>query len=176
MSYIIKTLITAFVILLSILFSQQLYAHMMVAQHGTLNVVDDGVFMVLSLPVSAFKGIDDDKDGKLSAEEFADHRPAIIKSIHNNIVLKDKSGKLALKGMMLSPVTSHHSPKSPASQLMIMGRYTIVEPNNEFEFEVKLFGKETIEKTLIITATRKESNSKQKVELSKNKPTVILFE
>ncbi|PKG82129.1 hypothetical protein CXF85_14615 [Colwellia sp. 75C3] len=176
MKYLKKSSVIAAVILLSILFSQQLYAHMIVAQHGTLNVVDDGVFMVLSLPVSAFEGIDDDKDGKLSSKEFTEHRPAIIKSIHNNIVLKEENGKVALQGMMLSPVTSHHSPKSPASQLMVMGRYTIIEPNNELEFEVTLFGKETVEKTLIITATRKESDSKQKIELSKNKSTVILFE
>ncbi|MDO6795819.1 hypothetical protein Q4601_16060, partial [Shewanella sp. 1_MG-2023] len=33
-------------------------AHMMVAQHGTINLVDDGAFMVLSLPVSAFHFLD----------------------------------------------------------------------------------------------------------------------
>jgi hypothetical protein len=53
-------------------------AHLMVAQHGTLNVVDDGVFMVLSLPVSAFDGVDDDNDGKVSMLEFNNHRGAIV--------------------------------------------------------------------------------------------------
>ena len=43
-------------------------AHLMVAQHGTLNLVGDGVYMVLSLPVSAFAGSDDDGDDKLSSE------------------------------------------------------------------------------------------------------------
>ena len=52
--------ISTVIFLSSILFSSHLYAHVMVAQHGTLNVVDNDVFMVLSLPVSAFEGVDDE--------------------------------------------------------------------------------------------------------------------
>jgi hypothetical protein len=50
------------------------HAHLMVAQHGTLNIVDDGVFMVLSLPISAFNGVDEDSNGKISMLEFNNHR------------------------------------------------------------------------------------------------------
>ncbi len=32
-------------------------AHLMVAEHGTLNFVDNNVFIVLSIPMSAFKGL-----------------------------------------------------------------------------------------------------------------------
>jgi hypothetical protein len=175
MNYIIKLSITTFVILINILFPQYLYAHMMVAQNGTLNVVDDGVFMMISLPVSAFEDIDDDKDGKLSVKEFTEHRSAIIKSIHSNIVLRDENGKLALEGMMLSPVTSHHSPKAPASQLLVMGRYALVESNSKLEYQVGLFGKATDEKILTIMATQKEFGHKQKIELSKKSDSVVLF-
>lgn len=42
------------------------HAYLMVAQRGTLNLVGDGGFMVLSLPISAFTGIDDNADGQLS--------------------------------------------------------------------------------------------------------------
>ncbi|PKI16798.1 hypothetical protein [Colwellia sp. 12G3] len=147
----------------------------MVAQQGILNVVDDGVFMVLSLPVSAFSGIDDDKDGKLSAKEFAIHRADISKVIHSKVVLKDNGDKLPLQGMMLSPVTSHQSPKAPASQLMIMGHYTIVEPNSVLEYQVGIFGKGVTEKTLTITATKKEFGHKQKITLSPKQSSVLLF-
>ena len=175
MNYIIKLSITTFVILINILFPQYLYAHMMVAQNGTLNVVDDGVFMMISLPVSAFEDIDDDKDGKLSVKEFTEHRSAIIKSIHSNIVLRDENAKLALEGMMLSPVTSHHSPKASASQLLVMGRYALVEPNSTLEYQVGLFGKATDEKILTITATQKEFGHKQKIKFSKKSDSVVLF-
>jgi hypothetical protein len=41
------------------------YAHLMVAQRGTLNLVDNGAFMVISLPVTALAGTDDDGDSRL---------------------------------------------------------------------------------------------------------------
>ena len=36
-------------------------AHLMEAQQGTLNIIDDRAFMVLSLPISAFEDIDDNE-------------------------------------------------------------------------------------------------------------------
>jgi hypothetical protein len=172
----IKIAMSTFLILLSLLCSKSLYAHVMVAQQGTLNVAEDGVYMVISLPVSAFSGIDEDLDSKLSAEEFAKHRLSIIDTVHSKITLKDESGKLALQGVMLSPVTDHHSPKAPASQLVVMGRYTLVKPNSEFEYQVNLFGQGAAEKSLAITATNKLDGRKQVVELSPQKSHVLLFE
>ena len=40
-------------------------AHLMVAQRGTVHVVGDGAFVVVSLPVSAFTGIGVDDEGRL---------------------------------------------------------------------------------------------------------------
>ena len=61
----------------------------MVAQHGTLNIVDDSTFMVLSLHISAFEGVDDDKDGKVSMVEFNSHRAAIVESVGQHVTLSD---------------------------------------------------------------------------------------
>ena len=68
---------TLFLVTMCICVVPKAYAHMMVAQHGTLNVVNEVAFMVLSVPVSAFEGIDDDGDGQLSMEEFTQHRIAM---------------------------------------------------------------------------------------------------
>ena len=57
----------------------------MVARHGTLNFVDDGAFMVLSLPMSAFEGIDDDGDGKVSMIEFNNHRTGIVGAVRHAV-------------------------------------------------------------------------------------------
>jgi len=172
----IKNLSLLILLLLSnLVLAQYTYAHMMVAQHGTLNVIDDGVFMVLSLPVSAFEGVDDDKDGKLSDLEFAKHRPEIVKSIHNKVVLKDKSGKLTLQGMILAPVSSHHSAKMPSPQLIVMGKFILVHPNSVLQYQVELFGKKAVEKSLEITVTRKNGDRKQVIQLSPNKSNALLF-
>ena len=160
------------VMLISTLFSQALYAHVMVAQKGTLNVAEDGVYMVISLPVSAFSAIDDDNDGKLSAAEFTLHRLEIIKTVHSKITLKDENGPLALQGIMLSPVTSHHS---PSSQLVVMGRFTLARADSALEYQVSLFGKGEHEDTLAITATRKGKSDKHTFELSEKNSKVSLF-
>ena len=53
------------------------HAHLVVSQRGTLNIVGDGAYMVLSLPVSALSGIDDDHDGLLSVNELRAHGASI---------------------------------------------------------------------------------------------------
>ena len=167
---------TMVLLLVNLVFSTVSYAHVMVAQHGSLNIVDDGVFMVISLPVSAFENIDDDNDGKLSAEEFTQHRSRIASTVHEKIILSDINGKASLQGMMLAPVTSHHSPQAPASQLIVMGRYTIVSPNNELQYEVDLFGTMPSEKIIEVTVTNKQYNNKQVIKLSPKKTTASLFQ
>ncbi len=64
-------------------------AHLMVAQQGTLNVVDGGAFMVISLPISAFTSVDDDGDGKLSREEFARHQADLRAAVMQGMQLRD---------------------------------------------------------------------------------------
>jgi hypothetical protein len=147
----------------------------MVAQHGTLNVIDNSVFMVLSLPISAFEGIDDDNDSKLSNTEFNSHRNAIIKDIHKKIVLKDNNGKLVLEDIMLSPVTSHQYPKAPVSQLIVMGRYSLADPLSPLDYKIETFGSAPTEQLLEITATRKSDQKKILAKLSSKNSSVLLF-
>lgn len=179
MEYIKNCFVSTVILLSSMLLSQYSYAHVMVAQHGTLNILDNGVFMVLSLPISAFDGVDDDNDGKLSSTEFSHHRNAIAKTIHKHVVLKDQSGKLVLQDMMLSPVTSHshshHSPKVPASQLIVMGRYNLVDSLSSLEYKVALFGTGPSEQLLEITTTRKSDHKKKSVKLTPRKSSVSIF-
>lgn len=71
------------------------------AQRGTLNFADDGVYMVLSLPVSAF---DDNKNGLISMIEFNKHRADIVTRIKSGVVLSEKKDDKIIQGLMLSPV------------------------------------------------------------------------
>jgi hypothetical protein len=166
---------TSALLLVNLVCPQISYAHVMVAQHGSLNIVDDGVFMVISLPVTAFKNVDDDNDGKLSNEEFSRHRPSIASTVHEKITLSDKGGKIALQGMMLAPVTSHHSLQTPSSQLIVMGRYTLGSQISELQFGVDLFGVSQAEKIMEVTVTKKQSESREVIKLSPQKKHVSLF-
>ena len=149
------------VLLLNILFSSNTFAHVMVAQHGTLNFVDQDVYMVLSVPVSAFKNADDNKDGKLSKHEFDRHHAAIADIVKDKIVMSNASTKLLLQGLMLSPVTPHDTPNHDASQLVVMGKFELKNPANTLHFTFNLFGETASEKVIEITAKNKMEGLKQ---------------
>ena len=53
----------------------------MPAQQGTLNLVGESVFEVVALPVSAFVGVDDDGDGRLSDAEVSAHEEQLTQEI-----------------------------------------------------------------------------------------------
>lgn len=146
----------------------------MVAQHGTLNFIDDSVFMVLSLPASAFGDADENNDGQLSLTEFAQHRTKLISVISEQVSLSNSKGKLPINGLMISPVTPHDAPKEPADQVIVMGRFALGEQQTDLRFEVGLYGELPKGKALEITATRKAKNNKQVFELSPDAPVVKL--
>jgi len=147
----------------------------MVAQHGTLNFVDDGAFMVLSLPISAFEGIDDDSDGKVSMIEFNNHRAAIVESVGQNVTLSDIEGNLSLEGIMLSPVVGHDASDESISQLTVMGRFALADANGALRFQVGLFGKQSTGQLLKMTATRQSDKQEHIFELTPVTPAGMLF-
>ena len=155
----------------------------MVAQHGTLNFVGDGAFMVLSLPVSAFDHIDDDADGELSVAEFTKYRPAIVAAVNANVQLLGEEGPRLLQGMMLSPVVPHDGRQVPTDQLVVMGRFALAGMDTQsgnalsgkLRFHLGLFGNTAEEQLMEMTATRVVEPKKHKFVLTPKQPDVGLF-
>jgi hypothetical protein len=160
---------------LSLVMGPVAHAHLMVAQHGTLNIVDDGVFMVLSLPISAFDGLDDDNDGKVSMLEFNNHRGAIVESISQNVTLSGTRGTGYLQGILLSPVAPHGSTGQSMSQLTVMGRFTLTDSADALLFDIGLYGTQAAEQVLEITATRTRHNQKTIFELTPAASSRMIF-
>ena len=141
-------------------------AHLMEAQQGTLNIIDDGAFMVLSLPISAFEDIDDNKDGTVSMVEFNNHRSTIIESVKTRITLSDNEGNNPLEGVMLSPEVAHDTSAGFISQLVVLGRFALVETNRPLRFNNGLYGQHEAEQVVKITATRQADGKKHIFELT----------
>ncbi|MFT7286211.1 MAG: hypothetical protein ACI87W_000315 [Halieaceae bacterium] len=150
-------------------------AHLMVAQHGTLNMVDDGVFMVLSLPVSAFAGVDDDKDGQVSMLEFNNHRADIMASVREKVTLMDRQGAAALHGLMLSPVAPHDGTSGYLSQVTVLGRFALNDSAGALHFYVGLYGRESGERSLEITATRASDKQQRIFQLTPEAAAQVIF-
>lgn len=150
-------------------------AHMMVAQHGTINIVDKGAFMVLSLPVSAFEGLDIDNDGKASSAELAQYKNQAAKLIHANVQLSNPNGNLPLQGLIVS-LASHGNPKKASDQLIVMGKYKLDSATDELTFNNHLFGPSLLEQQIDMTITRQLDKQKQTFIISPNDSSKTLFE
>lgn len=177
----LRNQIGSLMLLLSVLATPQANAHLMVAQHGTLNFLNGDVFMVLSIPMSTFKGIDSNNDGKVTMIEFNNHREVISKTVKDNIALTDDNSPLPLTGLMLSPVVHHHGTTQAITQLALMGKFTLPVAANRahilslLRFHVDLFGRNKKERALEITATNTADNQKRVFSLTPKSNTAFVF-
>lgn len=156
-----KRILVLLLMTMSIGMTSSTFAHLMVAQHGTVNIVDDGAFIVLSVPMSAFPVVDEDGDGVVTMIEFNSHRAEITESIRHNVVLSDDHATLALEGILLSPEVDHDEAgtSTNAHQLTVMGRFTLVDPSAALSLFVGLYGQQEGEQNLQITGTRRAEGS-----------------
>jgi hypothetical protein len=145
------------------------HAHVIVSQHGTLNIVGDSAFMVLSLPVSAFKGIDDNGDGLLSVAELRAHSASIELQIKQGIQLENNRGVSTLGGLMINTVPPEHDHTAPAKQMVVLGRYDLDSGSSGIKFTVRMFGVEIDERTEQITVTK--GTRTQIINLTPENPT-----
>ena len=130
------------------------HAHLVVSQRGTLNIVGDGAYMVLSLPVSALSGIDDDQDGLLSVAELRAHGASIESQIRQGVALDSDQGRSALEGIMLNTAPPDSTPSAPSTHLVVLGRFAIPAQATKLTLALQLFGTRADEQTEQIAVTR----------------------
>ncbi|MDP3273906.1 MAG: HupE/UreJ family protein [Deltaproteobacteria bacterium] len=145
-------------------------AYLMVAQRGTLNFVDTGAFLVLSLPASAFAFADTDHDHKLSPAEMATHQQAI----RATITLSDTRGPRPLALMMVSLAPPDDAPTAPAAQLIVLGRFAL-QNTSPLQLHLGLFGLDPSEQSTHITVTRRATAQTQLAVFSPHNHTAELF-
>lgn len=167
------------IFIMSTWFSPTLYAHLLPKQRGTLNFVDNGAYMALSLPVSGFEGLDDNKNGTVSMFEFNKHRAEIMAQIRTNIVLSEKGENHELQGIMLSPVgIDEHaitSVETNLSRIYVMGKFVFQSSNDNLRFRNGIYGNQVSERTFKISAKRKSDGKNETFELTSAAPSKILF-
>jgi hypothetical protein len=164
---------TIFFMISSVIFSS--HAHLMVAQQGTLNIVDSNAFVVISLPISAFEGLDANQDGQISMIEFNLNRNAVSQEIADKLMLVNKDKSRQLIDILLSPVQDHHSVDDHFTQLTVMGRFNLEDFPNTFKLKADLFGKTVEEQVLKITMIRAKDKLKQIIQLTPKFPTAELL-
>ena len=128
-------------------------AHLMVAQRGTLNLVGDGAFMVLSLPVSAFTGVDDDHDGQWSPAELAAHRASVEAQVQRGVHLMADGHALPLQGLLLQLSPDDQAAQGIARQVVVLGRFALGAQRSGLTLKLGLFGTKADEQAQLITVS-----------------------
>lgn len=159
-------------------FATPAQAHLMRAQHGTLNMIEGNVYMVLSLPLSAFGSLDENDDGKVTMIEFNRHRKVVESMVRQRITLSDTTGITTLSGVLLSPVRTHKNvtdSEPQLSQVTVMGRFTLDKDDTALKLKVDLYGTKPEEKKLSITATHPQSRQQNRFELTPARSAHAVF-
>ena len=150
-------------------------AHLMVAQKGTLNLSGSGAYLLVSIPTSALKNVDDDKDNLLSARELGLHTNSIKQQIEAGLHLSDSGGLRPLEGLMLSLSPQDSKEGQPADQLVVMGRFALADQNKPLSFQASVWGKKETEQSLGLTIT-KNLKAEQVLILTPEHPKGALYE
>ena len=155
----------ALVVCSALLWGVPARAHLIAAQKGTLNVVGDAAFLVLSVPVSAFQGVDDDGDMALSKAELQTHGDAIRTQLLAGVQVRGPKGALPLQLVMVDVAPSDHTPEAAASQLTVLGRFQLrpattqgqdvpIDAAQGLSLRFGLFGSNRSEQQQDVTITR----------------------
>lgn len=143
-------------------------AHLMPAQHGTVNIVGKAAFVALAVPVSALAAVDDNRDGRLSALELDRHNEAVVAQISARLRLSDGAAEAPAQVLQVSAepderqadstgaAQAHASPTTGAgaTYFLALVRFGFDAPPSALRVETDLFGHFAAEKQLTLRVTR----------------------
>jgi hydrogenase/urease accessory protein HupE len=129
-------------------------AHLLPPQNATIHAVGDKVYAVVSVPVSALSGVDDDGDGQLSAAELRRHQADISRQFMQRfqLTMAKETGR-ALTNWVLSPQTGGGA-LAPTTYVVVLEAVQFSRAVDDLTLRTDLFGRGDGEATLSIRATR----------------------
>ena len=133
----LKSILLLWLIFFYSLFSQS-HAHLIDDNSGTLNITDDGAYLVISLPIEFFKAINADW---FSIQAINNDRNQIFEIVKRNIILSNPNQEFPLSGLMLSIEAAHKQEMSLPKNLVILGRFEPHRYRSCLKFENNFFRK-----------------------------------
>ena len=131
------------------------HAHLLPPQHVTLNVQDSAVFGAFSIPVSAFSGWDDDRDGRLSDAEFLAHRERLLAALDAGIGITS-DGAPGRRDLLLPSIdgsAAHSANNESGTHLLVLVRQSFAFVPASVTLRLSLFGTRADESEYLIRAT-----------------------
>lgn len=127
-------------------------AHLMVDQKGTLNLVGDTAYLVLSLPVNALTDVDTNRDGLLAFSELRANWTRIQGQVRDAVTVQDADQTRYLQDIILN-LASPDGQGAPASYLVVLGRFRL-EQQRVLQLHVARWSNRAAEQQLAITVTK----------------------
>jgi hydrogenase/urease accessory protein HupE len=149
----IKRITALLLVLLSgILMTSATQAHIFPAQNATLNIEGNAAFFVVSVPVSALSGIDEDGNGRLSSSDLRQKDAEIIAQFNKRfrVLVDGKPGKISL--VRIVPPESE-TEVVDTNYVVIMQRIDFPAVPDKPVLTTDLFGTMADEGNMTITAT-----------------------
>ena len=147
-------------------------AHLLPKQNATMNIVDNAVFFVVSVPVSALKRVDDDANGLLSDAEIQRHGDEIRKQFVSGFkVTADQQLGRSVLTWVLPPQTDGQP--TDVDYVIVMHRVNFPVAPQQVALNVSLFGLLAGESQMTLTATR--GTSKEVAILNASAPNHTFF-
>ena len=166
-SYLYKSVLRLLLTTVMILAGPNALAHLMPAQQGTVNILDDAAFIVFSVPVSALvksdNKIDDNHDNRLSEAELQLHRVAIEQLIKQRLRMFDDKDQGRVDFIQISTEPSEFSQHTDidtrantigATQFLVLMKIRFNATPKTLRIETDLFGTLENEQQFTIKAIR----------------------
>lgn len=116
-------------------------AHLMPAGQGSVRIDADSVFSVISIPVSALTGFDDDGDTLISLAELNRHRDALLRQAAQRLIFlgDGQAGERVFEDLLIPHL---HDPGARAAtgQLIAMQRHRWPAPIGTLSLRADIFG------------------------------------
>jgi hypothetical protein len=155
---------------LALLGAAPVQAHLMENQQGTLNLVGQRGYLVLSLPVSALKGVDDNRDRRLDAAELQRHAAVIERYLRARVRVSDANRPAPLDGVLLNLSPDDHHREGPATHLVLLAVAMFETEPRHPQIELQIFGRAPAERSYRFSATRREPGGRPREEVVRFTP------
>ncbi len=140
--------------LLTTLAATQVQAHLMPERRGSANIVGQRVFLAVSLPTTAFRGVDDDQDGRLSPAELSRHSVDIRDQVLAGLTLEDtEQTPIGSVTWVVSPLSGAQA-NDPTHYIVALQAIAFPEPPKHLTFNLTLFGDKATDQQVTLTVTR----------------------
>lgn len=153
---LVKTIHSTFWVIVLSLHVSSAGAHLLPILSGTLNVIERHVYVVLSLPATAFRGLDKGPDGAVDIDQYHRVEESLTAQIKQGLII-DGDGQ-APELIQLMTHVSPRDPKAPTDQdaIVVMLEYRFAATPMIVLIKTNLFGDRATDEQLTIKAQKGE--------------------